>query len=226
MEQEGEGRSAADTATQRERERENMRRGQQAQPHSPHTTRQHPRKEGTQRQQPPTMQVKKTSTTISLQLIPTANGKWPTPCGHHTTQHTERAPTTPVTTASEPSAIHDAATKFPAIPPSMGHGAQLNAVTRGAPHPQERRLGVRAPSLLLPHGHGRQQSPHATASMHHKKASKCTAMCILCVCVCLQKHKAKREKGRKSNKCKGTRKNKMCSGNAWRKQQEKDRSNS
>ncbi|RNC35958.1 hypothetical protein TcCL_Unassigned01105 [Trypanosoma cruzi] len=39
--------------------------------------------------------------------------------------------------------------KFPAIPPSMEHGAQLNAVTRGASHPQENRLGVRSLSLLL-----------------------------------------------------------------------------
>ncbi|EKF30735.1 hypothetical protein MOQ_005447, partial [Trypanosoma cruzi marinkellei] len=46
-----------DGAPRIQRERaDDMRRGQQAQPHSSHTTRRHPRKEGTQRQQPPTMQ--------------------------------------------------------------------------------------------------------------------------------------------------------------------------
>ncbi|KAF5218339.1 hypothetical protein ECC02_008710 [Trypanosoma cruzi] len=41
-----------------------------------------------------------------------------------------------------------------------------------ASHPQENRLGVRAPSLLpFPHGHGRrQQPPHATANMHCKRS--------------------------------------------------------
>ncbi|KAF5214818.1 hypothetical protein ECC02_012538 [Trypanosoma cruzi] len=55
-----------DGAQRIQRERaDNMRRRQQAQPHSSHTTRRHPRKEGTQRQQPPTMQEEKISTTIS-----------------------------------------------------------------------------------------------------------------------------------------------------------------
>ncbi|RNC34782.1 hypothetical protein TcCL_Unassigned02402 [Trypanosoma cruzi] len=70
---------------QRERA-DNMRRRQQAQPHSSHTTRRHPRRKGTQRQQPQTMQEERTSTTISSQLIPTANGKWPKPAA--TTQRT------------------------------------------------------------------------------------------------------------------------------------------
>ncbi|KAF5214436.1 hypothetical protein ECC02_012963 [Trypanosoma cruzi] len=170
---------------QRERA-DNMRRGQQAQPHTSHTTRRHPRKEGTQRQQPPTMQEENTSTTISPQLISTAPGKWPKPRGHHTT-HTEQAPTTPATRSSGPSSIHDAATKFPAIPPSVGHGAQLNAATRGASHPQERRLGLRAPSssLLLmateEDNSRHTQLPACTA----KGALKSTAMCILCVWLCV-----------------------------------------
>ncbi|RNC32201.1 hypothetical protein TcCL_Unassigned05213, partial [Trypanosoma cruzi] len=63
-----------------------MRRRQQAQPHSSHTTRRHPRKKRTQRQQSPTMQEERTSTTISSQLIPSANGKWPKPAA--TTQRT------------------------------------------------------------------------------------------------------------------------------------------
>ncbi|KAF5217719.1 hypothetical protein ECC02_009413 [Trypanosoma cruzi] len=88
--------------------------------------------------------------------------------------------------ASEPSSIHDAAQKFPAIPPSMGHGAQLSAVARGASHPQENRLGLRAPSLPPSHGHGRrQQPPHATASMHYKRSIQihCNVH-LVCVVVC------------------------------------------
>ncbi|EKF38920.1 hypothetical protein MOQ_000864 [Trypanosoma cruzi marinkellei] len=126
--------------------------------------------------------------------------------GHHTT-HMERAHTTPATTASGPSAISDAALKFPAIPPSMGCGAQLNAVTRGAPHPQERRLGLRTSSLLpSPHGHGRrQQPPHATASMHYKRSIQIHCNVNL-VCACRNKKKYKKEKIKGSNKCKRTQK--------------------
>ncbi|EKF28328.1 hypothetical protein MOQ_007927, partial [Trypanosoma cruzi marinkellei] len=83
---------------QRERA-DNMRRGQQAQPHSSHTTRRHPRKKGTQRQQPPTMQQEKTSTTISSQLISTANRKWPKPAAttqHTRSEHTPHQPQPPV----------------------------------------------------------------------------------------------------------------------------------
>ncbi|KAF5224648.1 hypothetical protein ECC02_002288 [Trypanosoma cruzi] len=82
---------------QRERA-DNMRRGQQAQPHSSHTTRRHPRNEGTQRQQPPTMQEEKTSTTISpsSSLQPQGNGKSPRPphnahgTSTHHTSHTRK----------------------------------------------------------------------------------------------------------------------------------------
>ncbi|RNC39841.1 hypothetical protein TcCL_NonESM10751, partial [Trypanosoma cruzi] len=115
-----------------------MRRRQQVQPHSSHTTRRHPCKDGTQLQQPSTMQEEKISSTISTQPIPAAPGKWQKPATNK--QRTR---------ASEPSSIHGAATKLPAIPPSMGHGAQLNAVTRGASHPQEKKLGLRTPSSLL-----------------------------------------------------------------------------
>ncbi|RNC55202.1 hypothetical protein TcCL_ESM07346 [Trypanosoma cruzi] len=65
---------------------DNMRRGQQAQPHSSHTTRRHPRKEGTQRQQPPTMQEEKTSTTISPSSFPQSQGSGQNPAA--TTQRT------------------------------------------------------------------------------------------------------------------------------------------
>ncbi|KAF5219576.1 hypothetical protein ECC02_007412 [Trypanosoma cruzi] len=93
------------------------------------------------------------------------------------------------TRASAPAASNKAKPKFPAIPLSMEHGAQLNAVTRGASHPQERRLGVHTPSSLLlmateEYNSRHTQLPACTA----KEAFKSTAMCILCVC--LQKHKA------------------------------------
>ncbi|RNC40262.1 hypothetical protein TcCL_NonESM10272 [Trypanosoma cruzi] len=110
--------------------------------------------------------------------------------------HTERAPTTPVTRASEPSSIHNAATKFPAIPPSMGHGAQLNAATRGAPHPQERRLGLRTPSPSSSFSSWpRKTTTAATRNCQHapQKEHSYPLQCASCVCgcVCLQKHKAK-----------------------------------
>ncbi|RNC33756.1 hypothetical protein TcCL_Unassigned03516, partial [Trypanosoma cruzi] len=73
---------------------DNMRRGQQAQPHSSHTTRRHPRKEGTQRQQPPTMQEEKTSTTISPSSFPQPQGNGQNPRPPHNAHG-----------ASEPSSI-------------------------------------------------------------------------------------------------------------------------
>ncbi|RNC35460.1 hypothetical protein TcCL_Unassigned01649 [Trypanosoma cruzi] len=76
-----------DGAQRIQRERaDNMRRGQQAQPHSSHTTRRHPRKEGTQRQQPPTMQEEKTSTTVSPSSFPQPQGNGHSPAA--TTQRT------------------------------------------------------------------------------------------------------------------------------------------
>ncbi|ESS60346.1 hypothetical protein TCDM_12132 [Trypanosoma cruzi Dm28c] len=54
--------------------------------------------------------------------------------------------------------------------------------------PQEKRRGLRTPSLLpSPHGHGkRQQPPHATTSMHYKISMQihCNVHRV-CVCVCL-----------------------------------------
>ncbi|EAN82268.1 hypothetical protein Tc00.1047053508437.10 [Trypanosoma cruzi] len=90
-------------------------------------------------------------------------------------------------TRSKRTLIHPrGGTKLPAIPPSMGHGAQIGAVTRGASHPQENSLGVRAP-LSPPHGHGRrQQPPHATASMHYKRCIQihCNVH-LVCVWLCV-----------------------------------------
>ncbi|RNC33089.1 hypothetical protein TcCL_Unassigned04243 [Trypanosoma cruzi] len=223
MKQEEEGRGTADTARERA---DNMRKGQQAQPHSSHTTRRHPRNEGTQRQQPPTMQEEKTSTTISTQLISTANGKWPKPAA--TTQRTrsEHPPHQPHE-ANKPSSIHNAAPKFPAIPPSMGHGAKLSAVTRGAPHPQERRLVLRTPSLHSPHGHERrQQPPHATASMHYKRSIQIHCNVHLVVVWLCVPAETQSKKGKEKKATNVERRTKMYSGGAWRKQQEEGRSNS
>ncbi|EKG08541.1 hypothetical protein TCSYLVIO_000310 [Trypanosoma cruzi] len=170
MEREGEGRSAAETARKRA---DKMRRGQQAQPHSAHTTRRHPRKEGTQLQQPPTMQEEKGTTATASSLIPRT-----TRYGHSPAANTQ------CTRASEPSSIHHAATNYLPIPPSVGHGAQLNAVTRGASHPQERRLGLRTPSLLMATEEGKSRHTQLPACTT-KEAFISTAMCTLCVWLCV-----------------------------------------
>ncbi|EKG00594.1 hypothetical protein TCSYLVIO_008452, partial [Trypanosoma cruzi] len=141
---------------------------QQAQPHSPHTTRRHPRNEGTQRQQPPTMQEEKTSTIISPSSFPQPQENGQNPAA--TTQRIR----------SRRTLIHPSrSTKLPAIPPSMGHGAQLRAVTRGASHPQENRLGVRSLLLMTTEEDNSRhtQLPACTT----KGAFISTAMCILCV---------------------------------------------
>ncbi|EKG00261.1 hypothetical protein TCSYLVIO_008808, partial [Trypanosoma cruzi] len=142
MEQEGEGRSAADTA-----------RVQQDQPHSSHTTRRHPRKEGTQRQQPPTMQEEKTSTTISPSSSHSQR-EMAKARGHHTT-HTERAPTTPVTRASGPSSIHHAAKKFQ--PSRHQWDAAPNSTQSHAVHRTRRKGDAGCALPLLPSPHGNEE---------------------------------------------------------------------
>ncbi|RNC44310.1 hypothetical protein TcCL_NonESM05990 [Trypanosoma cruzi] len=107
-------------------------------------------------------------------------------------RHTEQAPTTTATRASAPSSIHDAAPKFPAIPPSMGHGAQLNAATRGASHPQEKGLGLRTPS---PFSSRPRKKTTATRNCQHalQKKHPNPLQCASCVLLlCLQQHKAKK----------------------------------
>ncbi|ESS61972.1 hypothetical protein TCDM_10398 [Trypanosoma cruzi Dm28c] len=137
---------------------DNMKRGQQAQPHSSQTTRRHPRKEGTQHQQPHTMQEEKTSTTISSQLISTAPGKWPKDAA---TTHTiaqnainERGPTT-------------------------------GKETRGAPHPQESRRGLCTPSPPFS-SWPRKKTTAATRNCQHalQKKHSNPLQCASCVCVC------------------------------------------
>ncbi|RNC39230.1 hypothetical protein TcCL_NonESM11450 [Trypanosoma cruzi] len=52
-------------------------------------------------------------------------------------KHTKQAITKRATRRSDTLSIHDATTTFPAIPPTMGFGARLKAVTCGTSHPQE-----------------------------------------------------------------------------------------
>ncbi|KAF5218141.1 hypothetical protein ECC02_008957 [Trypanosoma cruzi] len=173
MEQEGEGRSAADTARKRA---DNMRRGQQAQPHSSHTTRRHPRNEGTQRQQPPTMQEEKTSTTISpsSSLQPQRNVKNPRP------PHQPHAQANP----------HPSMTRHQNFQPSRPQwDTEPNSTQSHAVHHTRRKRdsGCALPLLPSHHSHGRrQQPPQATASMHHKRSIQihCNVH-LVCVCVWL-----------------------------------------
>ncbi|RNF05201.1 hypothetical protein TcG_11235 [Trypanosoma cruzi] len=113
------------------------------------------------------------------QLIATAPGKWP-----------NAAATTPATRSERTSSIHHAATKFPAIPSSMGHGAQLSAVTRGAPHPQERRLGLRTPSPPPFSPKQRKKTTAATRNRQHTPQKEHSNRMKFASCVCLQTHEA------------------------------------
>ncbi|ESS61191.1 hypothetical protein TCDM_11228 [Trypanosoma cruzi Dm28c] len=66
----------------------------------------------------------------------------------------------------------------------MRHGAQLSAVTRGASHPQENRLGVRSlPSSSWP----RKKTTAATRNCQHalQKKHSNPPQCASCVCVSL-----------------------------------------
>ncbi|EKF29607.1 hypothetical protein MOQ_006595 [Trypanosoma cruzi marinkellei] len=152
---------------------DNMRREQQAQPHSSHTTRRHPRKEGTQRQQPPTMQEETAPTTISSQLIPAANGKWPKARGHHTT-HTEQANPHPSMTRHH---------NF--LPSHPQWDTEPNSTQSHAVHHtrRKRESGCALPlSSPSPHDHGKTNRRHTQLpACTTKGASKSTA----CGCVCL-----------------------------------------
>ncbi|KAF5219256.1 hypothetical protein ECC02_007765 [Trypanosoma cruzi] len=219
MQQEGEGRSAADTA------RESRQHERAAGPAAQFT---HHGAASTQgRHTTPAATHHAGGEDIHHHILPAhshSQREMAKTHGHHTT-HTERAPTTPATRASGPSSIHDAATKFPAIPPSMGHGAQLNAVTRGAPHPQKKRRGLRTRSSLLLMATEEDNSRHTQLpACTTKEAFKSTAMRILCVWLCVPAETQSEEVKKESRVCGET--HKMYSRDAWRKQQEEDRSNS
>ncbi|KAF5214644.1 hypothetical protein ECC02_012736 [Trypanosoma cruzi] len=154
-----------------------MRRGQQAQPHSSHTTRRHPRKEGTQRQQPPTMQKEKTSTTISpcSSLQPQGNGKNPRP------PHNAHAQANPHPSMTQHQNFQPSRPQWDTVPNST----QPHTVH----HTRRKRDSGCALPLLLPspHGHGRRkQPPHATASMHYKRSIQihCNVH-LVCVWLCV-----------------------------------------
>ncbi|EAN85624.1 exo-alpha-sialidase [Trypanosoma cruzi] len=88
----------------------------------------------THRQQLPTMKVKRpTATASSTVPRPTAYSHSPAA----NTMHTEQAITQRAARKSDSASIHDAATTFPAIPPTMEFDAQPKEVTGGASHPQE-----------------------------------------------------------------------------------------
>ncbi|EKF27893.1 hypothetical protein MOQ_008373 [Trypanosoma cruzi marinkellei] len=151
-----------------------MRRGQQAQPHSSHTTRRHPRKEGTQRQQPATMQEETAPTTISSQLIPAANGKWPKARGHHTT-HTEQANPHPSMTR------HHNFLPFHPQWDTEPNSTRSHTVHRTR---RKRDSGCALPlSSPSPHGHGKTNSRHT----HYKGSIQihCNVH-LVCVCVCVR----------------------------------------
>ncbi|RNF03701.1 hypothetical protein TcG_11458, partial [Trypanosoma cruzi] len=166
---EREGRGTADTARE---SADNMRRGQQAQPHSSHTTRRHPRKEGTQRQQPPTMQEKKTSTTISPSSFPQPR-EMAKPRGHHTT-HTEQANPHPSITRQK---------NF--LPSRHQWDTEPNSAQSDAVHHTHRKIDSEcAPSPLLLMATEEDNSRHTQLpACTAKGAFISTAMCILCVCV-------------------------------------------
>ncbi|ESS54960.1 hypothetical protein TCDM_13605 [Trypanosoma cruzi Dm28c] len=104
----------------------------------------------------------------------------------------------------------------------MGCGAQLNAVTRGAPHPQEKRLGVRAPSPPFSSSWTRKKATAATRNCQHapQKEHSNLPQCASCVCVVMCACRNTRQKGRKEGAECFEGRRKLCSGDAWRKQQQ------
>ncbi|ESS55662.1 hypothetical protein TCDM_12848 [Trypanosoma cruzi Dm28c] len=185
-----------------------MRRGQQAQPHSSHTTKRHPRKEGKQRQQPHTMQEEKTSTTISPSSFPQpqGNGKSPRPphnahgASTHHTSHTRRW-----------TLIHPSRGKKNSSHPAlngMRRPTQRSHTRCSTPAGKETRAAHSLSSLLLmatkKDNSRHTQLPACTA----KGAFKSTAMCILCVWLCVpaatqskQVEKRKQSMWRDAKKC-------------------------
>ncbi|KAF5214643.1 hypothetical protein ECC02_012735 [Trypanosoma cruzi] len=213
MEQEGEGRSAADTASE-SRQHEERAAGPAAQftHHETAST------QGRHTTPAATHHAEGEDIHHHLPLlISTAPGKWQKP-----------AATTQRTRASKPSSIHDAAPKFPAIPPSMGHGAQLNAATHGAPHPQEKRLGLRTPSPPPFSSWPRKKKAAATRNCQHalQKEHSNPLQCASCVCVVVCACGNTKQRSRKEGAEYVERRTKMYSRDAWQKQQQEDRSNS
>ncbi|RNC34233.1 hypothetical protein TcCL_Unassigned02997 [Trypanosoma cruzi] len=169
---------------QRERA-DKMRKGQQAQPHSSHTTRRHP---------PPSPP--------SSFLLSQRNGK----STAATTQRT-RSKHPPHEAEAEAKPHPSMTWQQNYLPSRPQWDTEPNSTQSHAVHHTRRKIdsGCALPLLPSPHAHGgRQQPPHATASMHHKRSIQ-----IHCnvhpVCVCLQNHKEKKKRG--SRVCGETHKN-------------------
>ncbi|RNC52598.1 hypothetical protein TcCL_ESM10148 [Trypanosoma cruzi] len=208
---------------QRERA-DNMRKGQQAQQHSSHTTRRHPRKKGTQRQQPPTMQEEKISTTISSQLIPTANGKWQKPTA--TTQRTRSKH--PPHQPHAPVDSHPSMTRQQNFQPSRLQWDTEPNSTQSHAVLHTRRKGDSDCALPLPPPFSswpRRKTTAATRNCQHALQKKHSNPLQCASCVCVSAETQSKEVGKKRAEYVERRK-KMYSGGAWRKQQEEDRSNS
>ncbi|EKG00315.1 hypothetical protein TCSYLVIO_008749, partial [Trypanosoma cruzi] len=112
--------------------------------------------------------------------------------GHHTT-HPEQAPTTTATRASEPSSIHDAATKFQPSRPQWD--TEPNSTQSHAVHHTRRKIdaGWRSLSSLLLMATEEDNSRHTQLpACTAKEAFKSTATCILCVAAETQSKKVKR----------------------------------
>ncbi|KAF5216039.1 hypothetical protein ECC02_011226 [Trypanosoma cruzi] len=183
---------------QRERA-DNMRKGQQSRQHISHTTRRHPRKKGTQRQQPPTMQEEKISTTIFSQLIHTANGKWQKPTA--TTQRTrsEHPPHQP----HAPVDPHPSMTRQQNFQPSRPQwDTEPNSTQSHAVH-HTRRKGDSDCALPLPPPFSswqRRKTTAATRNCQHalQKKHSNPLQCASCVCVPAETQSIKVEKREQS----------------------------
>ncbi|KAF5224649.1 hypothetical protein ECC02_002289 [Trypanosoma cruzi] len=222
MEQEGEGRSAADTARE-SRQHEERAAGPAAQ-FTHHETASTQRRHTT-----PAATHHAGGEDIHHhlpQLIATAPGKWQKPAA--TTQRTrnEHPPHQPHAQANP----HPSMTRHQNFLPSRPQwDTEPNSAQSHAVHHTRRKrdAGCALPPLPLLMATEEDNSRHTQLpACTTKGAFKSTAMCILCVCgcVCQQKHKAKKWK-RGSRVCGETHNKKLCSGDAWRKQRE-DRSNS
>ncbi|ESS59408.1 hypothetical protein TCDM_12253 [Trypanosoma cruzi Dm28c] len=194
-----------DGAQRIQRERaDNMRKRQQAQPHSSHTTR---------RQPPPSPP--------SSFLLPQGNGQNPAA----TTQRTRsKHPPHEAEAEAEP---HPSMTRQQNFLPSRPQwNTEPNSTQSHAVH-HTRRKGDSGCALPLLPSHGnerRQQPPHATASTRYKRSFQihCNVH-FVCVVVCACSNtKQRRKKG--AEYVEGS--TKIYSGGAWRKQLEEDHSNS
>ncbi|KAF5218693.1 hypothetical protein ECC02_008398 [Trypanosoma cruzi] len=182
MEQEGEGRSAADTARE-SRQHEERAAGPAAQ-FTHHETASTQRRHTT-----PAATHHAGGEDIHHhlpQLIATAPGKWQKPAA--TTQRTrsEHPPHQPHAQANSHPSMTRQKNFLPSRPP---WDTEPNSTQPHAVHHTRRKRdsGCALPLLPSPHGHGRrQQPPHTTASMHCKRSIQihCNVH-LVCVWLCV-----------------------------------------